>query len=411
MKWFNIIFIFLGVAVLLLLYSCSTAKEVVCGNDLVELGEECDGTDFGKNDCSSVNNNYSGGELKCSDSCTFDTSGCAVGVVGVTCGNGVINANEQCDDSNRQNGDGCSRNCIVEGSYSCVGVPSVCTSQGVFFTEPPVCGNGARESAEECDDGDNYDGDGCSSECEIETEENLCGTDDEVCEYGTGSVCTTSNGYRGVRNCRSDCSGYRDCNTNAYCGDNIVNGPEECDSGNDNSNSEPNACREDCTVSECGDGVVDNERGEFCDDGDNNNGDGCSASCSIQSGYSCTGSPSVCSLVPGLSVSYTVNGVSGDSSADPGNTVVVTWTATGAPSSSTMEARLVRNDGFITGWETVSLPTFSTTYNIPADDAGCRAGFTGGAASMTLHFEGRLKNSAGGIIASGRSNDITVWCT
>ena len=40
----------------------------------------------------------------------------------------------------------------------------------------------------------------------------------------------------------------------------------------------PAACRPDCTVPACGDGVID--AGEVCDDGNATNGDGCAADCS-----------------------------------------------------------------------------------------------------------------------------------
>jgi len=43
----------------------------------------------------------------------------------------------------------------------------------------------------------------------------------------------------------------------------------------------------------CGNGVIDS--GEACDDGDTSSGDGCSSSCSVESGYSCSGEPSTCS--------------------------------------------------------------------------------------------------------------------
>jgi len=46
----------------------------------------------------------------------------------------------------------------------------------------------------------------------------------------------------------------------------------------------------------CGNGVV--ETGETCDDGDTTSGDGCSSSCAIESGYGCSGQPSVCTLNP-----------------------------------------------------------------------------------------------------------------
>ena len=66
------------------------------------------------------------------------------------------------------------------------------------------------------------------------------------------------------------------------CGDGVVNNPnEECDDGNNNSNS-PDACRTDCLLPKCGDGIQDSE--EECDDGNLFNIDGCSAVCSIENG-------------------------------------------------------------------------------------------------------------------------------
>lgn len=65
--------------------------------------------------------------------------------------------------------------------------------------------------------------------------------------------------------CRSNC-------TLPKCGDAIVDTSrgEQCDDGPNNSNL-PNAhCRQDCTIPKCGDGVIDTSRGEQCDDGPNN---------------------------------------------------------------------------------------------------------------------------------------------
>jgi len=42
----------------------------------------------------------------------------------------------------------------------------------------------------------------------------------------------------------------------------------------------------------CGNGLVDS--GELCDDADRESGDGCSNTCQVESGYTCSGSPSVC---------------------------------------------------------------------------------------------------------------------
>jgi cysteine-rich repeat protein len=70
-----------------------------------------------------------------------------------------------------------------------------------------------------------------------------------------------------------------DANCTMGCGNGIVSGTEQCDDGNTNNND---ACKNDCTLSVCGDGVV--YRGvEQCDDGALNGtpGDACSATCTL----------------------------------------------------------------------------------------------------------------------------------
>ena len=52
------------------------------------------------------------------------------------CGNGTVEAGEQCDDGNTADGDGCDSNCQIE----------------------PVCGNGTVEAGEQCDDGNTDSG-------------------------------------------------------------------------------------------------------------------------------------------------------------------------------------------------------------------------------------------------------------
>ena len=49
-------------------------KISVCGNNVKEGGEQCDGSDLGGASCQSLG--YSGGTLRCRPDCTFDTSGC-----------------------------------------------------------------------------------------------------------------------------------------------------------------------------------------------------------------------------------------------------------------------------------------------------------------------------------------------
>ncbi len=55
----------------------------------------------------------------------------------------------------------------------------------------------------------------------------------------------------------------------------------------------PSVCS---VVSSCGDGVI-TPAVEQCDDGNTASGDGCAASCTVESGFACLGQPSVCSPV------------------------------------------------------------------------------------------------------------------
>ncbi|GBD34352.1 hypothetical protein HRbin35_00064 [bacterium HR35] len=48
----------------------------VCGNNLKEPGEECDGPDLGGQSCVSLG--YSGGTLSCNSNCTFNASQCTI---------------------------------------------------------------------------------------------------------------------------------------------------------------------------------------------------------------------------------------------------------------------------------------------------------------------------------------------
>jgi cysteine-rich repeat protein len=70
------------------------------------------------------------------------------------------------------------------------------------------------------------------------------------------------------------------------CGDGLVDSNEACDSGPNNSDITPGACRTDCTLPRCGDGVIDISLGERCDDANNITGDGCAA-CTIEIPPSC----------------------------------------------------------------------------------------------------------------------------
>jgi len=114
-----------------------------------------------------------------------------------------------------------------------------------------ACGDGIVNGTEECDDGNTVSGDGCSSVCKKEV---------------------------------------------GMCGDGIVDvATETCDDGNRVSGDGCSATCQTEAVNKCGDGVIDN--GEACDDHNTAAGDGCSASCQVEAGYTCTGTPSVCTMM------------------------------------------------------------------------------------------------------------------
>jgi cysteine-rich repeat protein len=89
------------------------------------------------------------------------------------CGNGVLEPTEECDDGGTADGDGCSSSCTVE-EYC--GNGTIDPGEDVFSCPEDVsavCGNGVLEPTEECDDGGTADGDGCSSNCLVDTDGDL----------------------------------------------------------------------------------------------------------------------------------------------------------------------------------------------------------------------------------------------
>ena len=89
------------------------------------------------------------------------------------CGNGIIETPaETCDDGNDQNEDGCDDQCTEELLYICTGEPSVCTipvpNPTFLQSSPAVCGDLAITGNEDCEDGNEDNGDGCDENCMIE---------------------------------------------------------------------------------------------------------------------------------------------------------------------------------------------------------------------------------------------------
>lgn len=59
-----------------------------------------------------------------------------------TCGDGSVDADEECDDDGVEPGDGCDEGCRIEATYECEGEPSVC--------EVGTCGNGVLARGQLC---------------------------------------------------------------------------------------------------------------------------------------------------------------------------------------------------------------------------------------------------------------------
>jgi cysteine-rich repeat protein len=71
-----------------------------------------------------------------------------------------------------------------------------------------------------------------------------------------------------------------ECGAPSACGNGVLDQWEQCDNGENNSDSAPDACRTNCKRAECGDGVLD--QGEMCDEGDDNSdaeSDACRKNC------------------------------------------------------------------------------------------------------------------------------------
>jgi cysteine-rich repeat protein len=85
----------------------------------------------------------------------------------------------------------------------------------------------------------------------------------------------------------TDCGGSPcpPCGTNRHC-----NQPGDCASAVCTGNT--------CQAPACGDGVI-NSAAEVCDDGNTGNGDGCSSTCTVETGHVCSGQPSSCATVCG----------------------------------------------------------------------------------------------------------------
>ena len=289
--------------------------EVTCGNGVLDAGEACD---EGKAQTAG-----------CSSDCKTITSGWACTTAGQACtkenlcGNGVLDAGEACDEGSTYKTEGCSDDCTaVHEGWHCDEAGMAC--------HPDTCGNGVLDPGEECDEGEDNETweygmfNTCQPNC-VKTP--YCGdgrTDAgyEVCDNGDQNVIGGSD---------EDLNGYglclTSCTLSTYaCGNGKISHEERCDDGN---TQDGDGCSSTCMTEpgyfcatpgapcekfKCGNGVLD--EGETCDDANRRNDDGCSSVCQTEPGYICTTAGQACELITCASPSGTTchdgNEVSGD---------------------------------------------------------------------------------------------------
>ncbi len=159
-------------------YVLCDGPEPLCGNGILETGEECDDGNTDDNDgCSSLCKiEFCGDGIKqnneeCDDGNNIDGDGCShdckIEYKLPECGNGILELGEECD-SGINNG----KLCVAKYGKTCAYCSSTCkllTLSGGF------CGDGILQTPnEQCDDGNTKNGDGCSSLCKNECPNGIC---------------------------------------------------------------------------------------------------------------------------------------------------------------------------------------------------------------------------------------------
>jgi cysteine-rich repeat protein len=162
-----------------------------CGDGEVQLTEECDDKNLNSGDgCSSI---------------------CLLEVNAPVCGNSVLEGDELCDDGNILDGDGCSSFCRIElvscgdgilnlgeqcddGVANSNTLPDACRLDCFF----PTCGDNVTDTGEGCDDGNFADADGCEADCSLPGCSNGIVDPGEVCFDAAPLTLVETNHPRGI---------------------------------------------------------------------------------------------------------------------------------------------------------------------------------------------------------------------
>src|SRR3989339_1701033 len=347
----------------------SEPYQAVCGNSLVEVGEECDD--------GNVNNNDG-----CTDICLYSgTTACFGDSVldsgAICCGNGTINFSEDCDDGNNASGDGCSAVCLNEGS----------TASG--FT----CGNSLKELGEDDDFGQLNQKFGLNNKC-LYSGSNIKSSD-RVAICGNGTIesgeecepisvnCLDSNGStcNPTRDSRCSCEQYSDAICSNTC---LLSGFPACDQST--------------TRNCCGNGLGETYDGyeEECEYICQDAGKSCSYG---SAGCSCI-APSWCTSECLNNGSAIIAGTScNDGSVDPGEDYQCEGDDSGASFGSPKSLITVLGYLSIATSEETAMVRATLTENVTAEEK------TAGATGISLQDSGELK-----YIYSGQAGPTPPGC-
>jgi len=316
------------------------------------------------------------------------------------CGDGIIDPIEGCDDANSMSGDGCSDTCQPESGYGCSSTPSICLptqdnddcSQALAiqlpFSAPLTTVGNTSDYPGDCTVGYAASTD-VVYVVDVPAGESV-GASVEPLEPVRASVAWADD-------CASlesgVCRGMVDSPKHGAIAWSVVESAATMRSMIlVVSTLEPGAYRLDVSSAPpgCGNGIV--EPLEGCDDGDVEPGDGCGASCAVEAGWLCEGTPSRCQeippndtcadavpLVPGTPLQWTTHGLEDDydyvCELASGNDAVF---SVDVPADATLTVELVA-EGF------ASVPSLALADSCAALDArNCVATSTGSEGRNTL---------------------------